>query len=117
LPDFFCIVFNPTWFWKVLGEFAIRGNHFMVINENRTTAHAGRAGINSHDVRRGAHAYRFLRLLERCWDGPVVVRLVGAGRDRRGDAAELLELLEDPLLARGVRAGVCLRRSLRVLRW
>ena len=101
----------------MLGEFAIRSNDFVVINENSTTAHAGRAGVDSHDVRRGPHAYRFLRLLERCWDGPVVVRLVGAGRDRRGDAAELPELLEDPLLARGVRAGVCLRRSLRVLRW
>ncbi len=116
-PDFFGIVFNPTRFRKVLGEFTIRSNDFVVINEHSTTTHTGRAGVDSHDVRRGTHGYRFLRLLERCWDGPVVVRLVGAGRERLGDAVELPEAPDDLLLARGVRTGVWLRRSLSVLRW
>ena len=45
------------------------------------------------------------------------MRLVGAGRERLGDAVELPEAPDDLLLARGVRTGVWLRRSLSVLRW
>jgi hypothetical protein len=116
-PYFFRIVFNPTWFRKILREFTIRSNDFLSIDEHGSTAHTSRASINSHDVLRGFHGYRFLRLLERCWDGPVVVRLVGAGRERLGEAVELPEALDDLLLARGVRTGVWLRRSLSVLRW
>jgi hypothetical protein len=87
----------------------------LAINKNRAAPDTSGAGINSHDVGRLRHVYRFLRLFERCCDGPVVVRLVGAGRTLVGnDCCEVVP--RDRREARGVRTGVERRRSVRVLR-
>ena len=84
-PYFFGVVFNPTRFGEVLRELAVGRDYLLVINKHRSAPDTSGAGINSHDVRRMMHVYRFLRLFERCCDGPVVVRLVGAGRTLVGD--------------------------------
>jgi len=114
-PDFFGIVFNPTGFGKVLRELAVCRDYFLAINKYCAAPDASGASINSHDVGRLRHVYRFLRLFERCCDGPVVVRLVGAGRTLVGD--DCCDVLpRDRREARGVRTGVERRRSVRVLR-
>ena len=105
-PDFLRIVFNPARFREVLSKFAIRSHDFLVIDEHSTATHSGRAGIDSHDVRRATHGERFLGLCERYCDGPVDVRLVGAGRVRLGVAFGVSPLLDAFLLARGGRTGV-----------
>ena len=106
MPNFLRIVFNPTWFGEVLCKFTIGGHDFLVINKYGTASHSGRAGIDSHDVRRATHGERFLGLCERYCDGPVDVRLVGAGRVRLGVAFGVSPLLDAFLLARGGRTGV-----------
>jgi hypothetical protein len=87
----------------------------LAINKYRAASDASGASINCHDVGRLRHVYRFLRLFERCCDGPVVVRLVGAGRALLGD--DCCDVVpRDRREVRGVRTGVERRRSVRVLR-
>ena len=116
-PNLFSVMFNPARFGEVLREFAIRRDDFLAINKNGTAPNASSSSVNSHDVSRVGHCYLFLRLFERNCEGPVVVRLVGAGRFRVGCEVDALLLLDDWRLDRGVRAGVSRRRSLSVLRW
>ena len=108
-------MFNPTGFGKVLRELAVCRDYFLAIDKYGAAPDAGGAGINGHDVRRVRHVHRFLRLFERCCEGPVVVRLVGAGRALVGvDCCGVAP--RDRRDARGVRTGVSRRRSVRVLR-
>jgi hypothetical protein len=87
-PDLFGVVLDPARLRVDLRELLIRSRGFATVGEDRPTTYASRAcvdgdhatsGIATHRRHRSQRRRFLVDRLGRC-EGPVLVRLVGAGR-------------------------------------
>src|SRR4051794_25200247 len=81
-PDLLGVMLDPAWLRIQLRELTVRRGRLMSVDEDRSAANARGAGVDRDHTapRRIVHFRRFfVGRWGRC-EGPVLVRLVGAGR-------------------------------------